>query len=120
MKFIKIENHELFRMHAEYCKVLSNPTRLMIIALLSKKEMSVGEIAEATGVALPTISQHLRVLRERQVIVTRKEGQTVYSKLRDERLMEACIKIRTVLLDGMKQRGTVAREIDPLGVSVEE
>jgi ArsR family transcriptional regulator len=116
---MKVLNHELFRLHADYCKVLSNPTRLMIIALLSRKEMSVGEIAKATDTAMPTISQHLRVLRERGVIETRKEGQTVYSRLRDARLMEACIRIRTVLLDGMKQKGSIANEIDPLGVGEE-
>ena len=117
---MKVTNHEIFRLHAEYCKVHSNPKRLMIIALLSRRELSVGEIAEATETALPTISQHLRVLRERHIIATRKEGQTVYSRLIDKRLMAACIKIRAVLLDSMKQRGIIAQEIDPLGVSLED
>ncbi len=88
----------------------------MIIALLSKREMSVGEVAQACDVPLTTISQHLRVLRERNVVTTRKEGQTVYCRLEDSRLMDACVQIRTILLDNMRQRGTLAREIDPEGV----
>lgn len=117
---MKVANFEVFQLHADFCKVLSNPKRLMIIALLSKQELSVGEIAAATKTALPTISQHLRVLRERHIIATRKEGQTVYSRLIDQRLMEACIKIRAVLLDSMKQRGIIAHEIDPVGLSLED
>jgi ArsR family transcriptional regulator len=113
---MKISSSKLFSLHAEFCKVLANPKRLMIIALLSKREMSVGELAAATEVPLTTISQQLRVLRERNVVSTHKVGQTVYCSLTDPRLMEACVRIRTILLDNMRQRGTLAQEIDPEGV----
>ena len=117
---MKISNHEIFQLHAEFCKVLSNPKRLMIIALLSKGDMSVGGIAEATDTALATISQHLRVLRERHIVNTKKAGQTVYYSLVDAALMEATVMIRRVLLKSMHQRGIIAREIDPEGVSLED
>ena len=113
---MKIQNPEIFRLHANFCKVLANPTRLMLIALLSKAEHSVGQLAEATDSSLATTSQHLRVLREHDVVTSRKDGQTVYYCITDPRLMEACIKIRTILLDGMKARGLVARELEPAGV----
>jgi ArsR family transcriptional regulator len=114
---MKITNHEIFHLHAEFCKVLSNPKRLMIIALLSKKDMCVGDMAKATDTALATISQHLRVLRECHIVNTRKEGQVVIYSLTDPVLMEACVMIRRVLLKSMHQRGAIAREIDPEGVS---
>lgn len=117
---MKIQNPELFDLHASLCKVLANPKRLMIIALVSQKEMSVGEIAEAIDTSLATTSQHLRVLRERHVVLSRKEGQTVYYWLSDVRLMQACSIIRTVLLDTMKSRGRAAEELDPTGVVKEE
>jgi DNA-binding transcriptional ArsR family regulator len=117
---VRIKNIEIFRRHAELCKVLSSEKRLMIIALLSKRELSVGEIADATQTALTTISQHLRVLREKHVVTTRKEGQTVFYKLADPRLMEACVMIRAVLLDDMKRHGTLAQDIDPEGVAMED
>lgn len=117
---MKIRNPEIFRLHADFCKILANPKRLMIIALLSKREMSVGELAAASDVPLTTISQHLRVLRERNVVTTRKDGQTVYCQLADSRLMDACVRIRTILLDNMRQRGSLAEEIDPLGVVDED
>ncbi len=110
---MKIQNPEIFTLHAELCKVLANPKRLMIIALVSQQEMSVGEIAEAVDTSLATTSQHLRILRERQVVLSRKEGQTVFYRLADIRLIQACTTIRTVLLDNMKSAGRAAEELDP-------
>ena len=116
---MKVRNQELFRLHADFCKMLSNPKRLMILAVLSQGEMSVGEIADSIGTALPTVSQHLTVLRSKYVVAARKEGQTVYYRATDPRLMDASVLIRSVLLDGMKRRGEIAREIevDPVGVA---
>ena len=115
---MKIRNIEIFQLHADFCGMLSSPKRLMILSLLSKKEMSVGELAESMEIALATVSQHLTVLRSKQIVTARKEGQTVYYKITDPRLIDACTLIRVILLDGMKKRGEIAREIeiDPLGV----
>ena len=98
--------------------MLSSPKRLMILFLLSKKEMSVGELAESMDTALATVSQHLTPLRNKQIVTTRKEGQTVYYKITDPRLIDACALIRVILLDGMKKRGEIAKEIeiDPMGI----
>ena len=117
---MEIWNYEIFQLHADYCKMLANPKRLMILALLSRKEMSVGDIADRLDTPLPTTSQHLTALRHKHIVEARKEGQTVYYSITDPRLMEACILIRSVLLDGMKKRGEIAREIevDPMGVVV--
>jgi len=117
---MKIRNKELFLIHADFCKVLANPKRLMILALLSRQEMNVGEIADSMDTALATVSQHLTALRGKHIVESRREGQTVYYHLKDPRLMEACILIRSVLLDGMKRRGEIAKEIevDPVGVDV--
>jgi DNA-binding transcriptional ArsR family regulator len=115
---MKIRNVEVFQLHADFCRILSSPKRLMILSLLSRKEMSVGELAESMDTALATVSQHLMVLRSKQIVRPRKEGQTVYYKIIDPRLIDACILIRAILLDGMKKRGEIAREIeiDPMGV----
>ena len=113
---MKIRNFEIFKLHAEYCRSLANPKRLMILALLKDGERSVSELAEGISTPLATVSQHLALLRNRNVVESRKEGQTVYYHVVDPRLQEACILIRTVLLDGMKKRGEIAQEIDPNGI----
>ncbi len=116
---MRIENPEVFQMHAEVCKVLANKTRLMILALLAKKEMNVGEIVETLDSRLANISQHLRLLRTHDIVRTRKEGHAVFYSLRDRRLIDACELIRSVLLDNMKQRGMIAQEVDPDSLVVE-
>ena len=108
-----MEKADIFELHAELCKTLSNPKRLMILALLAKKEMSVGEIAEVMVVPLSNVSQHLSLLKGQSLVKTRKDGQTVHYSLADRRIIEACTLIRAVLLDKMKKRGQVAQKIDP-------
>ena len=108
-----MENVDIFELHADLCKTLSNSKRLRILALLAKQEMSVGDIAEVIAVPLSNVSQHLALLKGQNLVQTRKEGQTVYYHLADRRIIEACTLIRSVLLDKMKERGQVAQETDP-------
>ena len=108
-----MEKTDIFELHADLCKTLSSPKRLMILALLAKKEMSVGEIAEVISVPLSNVSQHLSLLKAQSLVQTRKNGQSVYYSLSDRRIIQACTLIRSVLLDKMKERGQVAKKIDP-------
>ncbi len=105
---MKFEHKELFFLHADFCRMLGNPKRLMILDCLSKKESSVGEIAEAIQVPLTNVSQHLNILRSANIVRSRKEGQLVYYSLADDRITLACTTIRSVLLDSMKERGQIA------------
>jgi len=116
---MKVSNPEIFHLHADFCKILANPTRLMIMAILSHGEMSVGELANTCEIALPAVSQHLKILKNHHMVESRKEGHSVFYQATDPRLMEACILIRTVLLDGMRRRGEIANMIDPSGVTVD-
>jgi len=115
---MRIENPEIFKVHAEFCGTLANPTRLMILAVLAKREMSVGEIAEVLEMRMANISQNLSTLRSKNIVKSRKEGQMVYYSLVDPRLLEACLLIRSVLLDNLKKRGLIAKDFDPEHVVV--
>ena len=59
-------------------KVLSNPDRLMILCQLSQGEKRVGELEHLLGIVQPTLSQQLTVLREEQLVSTRREGKGIY------------------------------------------
>ena len=61
---------------------------------------------------MATISQHLKALRMHNIVKARKEGQKVFYSLTDPRLVEACVRIREVLLDELKRRGVVAQELE--------
>jgi DNA-binding transcriptional ArsR family regulator len=109
---MQIEKPTIFDLHANFCRSLSNPKRLIILAALAKGEKSVSELAEASGVTLANVSQHLTVLRSHNIVKSRKEGQTVYYSIVDARLIDACNLIRAVLLDGMKRQGMIASGMD--------
>jgi len=100
---------EIFEMHAEFCRMIASAKRLMIIELLARKEMSVNKIAQSLGLQQSNISQHLRVLKSQDIVESRKDGQTVYYRLTNARLARVCADIRSILLDGMEQRGKKAK-----------
>ena len=101
---MKIKHPEIFKLHADYCKTIANEKRLMIIALLASKERSVGDLAEAIDAPVSNVSQHLNLLRNKNIVQGRKEGQTVYYSLVRPKLYEACLMIRKVLLEDLRER----------------
>jgi DNA-binding transcriptional ArsR family regulator len=103
---------DIFELHAGVCSTLSSPTRLKILALLGKKERSVGEMAEIISVSPSNLSQHLAVLSAHQLVTARKQVRTVFYSLTDRRIIQACSLTRSVLLDQMRMRGEVAQDAD--------
>ena len=110
---MKVRNLEIFEIHAAHCRALANPLRLAVIACLNKRELSVGQLAEILDVPLSTVSRHLSVLKGKHLVLSRKEGHKVFYRPADQRIVEACSLIRTVLIEGMKKRGEIAMEIKP-------
>ncbi|MBV8086118.1 MAG: winged helix-turn-helix transcriptional regulator [Chloroflexi bacterium] len=58
-------------------RIVFDPNRLRIIALLQDGPMFVNAIAQATGLQAPTTSQHLRILREAGLVTTRRQGTSI-------------------------------------------
>ena len=73
---------EMMRRNAdEACrmmKTLANRDRLMLLCQLSQGEKRVGELEEITRIQQPTLSQQLAVLREEDVVATRRDGKHIY------------------------------------------
>jgi len=62
-------------------KVLSNPDRLMLLCQLSQGEKRVGELEEILGILQPTLSQQLTVLRDEELVTTRRDGKNIYYQI---------------------------------------
>jgi DNA-binding transcriptional ArsR family regulator len=62
-------------------KVLANPDRMLILCHLSQGEARVGEMEEVLGIVQPTLSQQLTVLRDEQLVATRRDGKHIYYTL---------------------------------------
>ncbi|WP_150467003.1 ArsR/SmtB family transcription factor [Francisella sp. SYW-9] len=77
-------------------KAISHESRLLILCLLLRQEMTVGELAEYSDLSQSAFSQHLSVLRREGLVQTRKEAQTVFYSLKDpavKKILEALYNI---------------------------
>ena len=88
---------ERYRLHAEVCRVLTDPKRLMLLDVLRVGEHSVGDLAEELGCSLANASQHLAVLRSAGLVVTRRSGTTILYSLAEPELIEACDVIHRIV-----------------------
>ncbi|MZQ75058.1 MAG: autorepressor SdpR family transcription factor [Peptoclostridium sp.] len=58
-------------------KALSDPTRRKILELLKEKDMSAGEIADYFNISKPSISHHLNILKNANLVLWEKDGQNI-------------------------------------------
>ncbi|MBI3669559.1 MAG: winged helix-turn-helix transcriptional regulator [Acidobacteria bacterium] len=103
---------EVYSRHAEMCKVFSHPLRLQVLNTLRDKEMSVSDLADRLGVAIGNLSQHLNMMKQRRVVMTRKEGNNVYYRLANAKMLEAFDLIREILFEQMRREGILVREME--------
>ena len=98
----------LDRLHADMCKVFTNPARIRILNRLREGETSVGDLAAALGLAQPTVSKHLIVMRDRAVLTSRKEGATVYYRVANPKVLRAFDLIRETLVESLRAGAVLA------------
>lgn len=99
METEKMEDEKIYSKHAEACKAFTNETRLKIIDILRDGEKSVSELAEATGLNQPNVSQHLRKLKNKDFVKKRREGNRIYYSIRNEKIFEAFDLIREIITE---------------------
>jgi ArsR family transcriptional regulator len=86
-----------YRLHAEICRVLADPKRLMVLDTLRAGECSVGELAAAIGTTLPNASQHLAVLRTAGLVRGVRSGTTVTYRLAEPAIIDACDTVHGIV-----------------------
>jgi len=69
-------------------KALSDPTRRKILELLAEKDMTAGEIADHFKISKPSISHHLNLLKNSELILGEKQGQNILYSLNTTALQE--------------------------------
>jgi len=69
---------------AEFLKMMASAPRLLLMCLVLDDERCVSELAERTGMRMPTVSQQLALLRAQGLVTTRREGTTIYYRLASE------------------------------------
>jgi len=103
---------EFYRRHADMCGAFAHPLRLELLQLLHERgESTVSDLAEATGVRMANLSQHLAIMRSTNMVLARREGVSVYYRLADSRIIQAFDLITQVLLDQMAHEEDLRREL---------
>jgi DNA-binding transcriptional ArsR family regulator len=102
---------EVNLLHAQICQGLADPTRILILYLLADSPRYVTELADQLGTSQPTVSRHLKVLRERGLVTTTREGNTVHYALHDQRVIQALDLLRAVMADVLVERAGLAKAL---------
>jgi ArsR family transcriptional regulator len=112
-----IENglrEEITRLHAQVCSGLADTNRILILYTLSEKSLNVSELSEFLGIPQPTASRHLKILRDRGMVVSERDAQSVYYRLADPRVIKALELLRAVLNDQLTAQAQLVRtSIEP-------
>ena len=102
---------ELYKIHAELCKVFSNSTRLEILNLLRDKEMSVTELIEKTKLSQSNISQHLSIMKYKDIVISDRKGKNIYYQLTNPKIIKAFDIIKEVLAEKLKKNGKMVKNL---------
>ena len=73
-----------------FCQAMADDTRQRILEMLLEKEMCVGDIAQAFDTSQPTISHHLGILKQFDLVTSRKEGRQVYYTTNRDNVVRCC------------------------------
>ena len=101
----------IYEKHAEVCQTLSSPKRLEIIDILRNGEMSVGKLADATGLSQPNVSQHIAVMRQKGIVELRKDGTTTFYYLSNPKILKAFDILREILFEQLAKEEEAAKDI---------
>ena len=103
-------NQEIHQLHSSLCYGLADPTRILILYSLQDSPLNVTELAAQLELPQPTVSRHLKVLRERGMVIARRDAQSVYYSVADERIMQALDLMRSVLADLLKDQASLVTQ----------
>jgi ArsR family transcriptional regulator len=87
----------IHRVKAEFFRVLGHPVRVRVLELLRERERSVGELQAALEIDSSGTSQHLGALRKQGLLDSRKEGTSVYYRVKDPRTFQLLEIARQIL-----------------------
>ena len=96
----------IFELHARVCKTLSHPKRLEIIELLrDEREIGVSELAEKLSITKANVSQHLSLMRQQNIVKTRRDGVAILYSLANPKILVAYDALRKTLKEQLETDG---------------
>lgn len=77
----------------EFAKAIADETRQQIMRLCCCRQLSVSEIVKQMGVTQPTVSHHLRILRDVELVKAERRGKEIYYTLNQEKMAQSCCQV---------------------------
>jgi len=102
----------LRRFKADIFQALAHPTRIAILELLSEGELSAGALIEKLGMEQANVSQHLAVLRAKQIVSNRKVGNQVFYSVRTPVILEVLERMRVYFLGHLTESLKMLAEME--------
>lgn len=102
---------DIAELYARFCGALADPNRIMMLYVLSENRCNVGCMAERLQLPQPTVSRHLKILRDRGLVESARDGQMVYYRITDPRIIEALDLLREVIGDQLKGNADLADKL---------
>lgn len=107
----KTLENEITQLHAQICGGLADPNRIMILYALAQGSRSVSELCNELEMSQPLVSRHLKILRERGMVIAERRGTLVIYSLGDVRLVEALDLLRAAMRDMLARRAELIEAI---------
>lgn len=95
---------EITQLHADFCSALADPTRLILLYALASGPRIVSELTNEMGIPQPTISRHLKILRDRGMVHANRQGMSVQYSLADRRIVDALDTLRAIMRERIQSR----------------
>ena len=102
---------EISHLEADFCFTLSDPTRILMLYALNEKPLNVTELTADLKIPQPTTSRHLKILRERGLVYTERQGTMITYHLADARVIQAMDLLRSAMRDRLTQRANLVNEL---------
>ncbi|MGD0750357.1 MAG: metalloregulator ArsR/SmtB family transcription factor [Anaerolineales bacterium] len=102
---------EITQLHADFCSALADSTRLILLYALADGPHNVTELTQELGQPQPTISRHLKNLRDRGLVIATRQGMMVQYSLADKRVIDALDILRSIMRDSIQKRASLVEVV---------
>ena len=102
---------EITQLHADFCSALADSTRLILLYALADGPRNVTELTQELGQPQPTISRHLKNLRDRGLVIATRQGMMVQYRLADKRVIDALDILRSIMRDSIQKRASLVEVV---------
>jgi len=97
---------DAYNLHAHICEIFASPRRLEVLDILRDGELTVSDILKKMKISKTNLSQHLAMMKDRGILISRREGQHIYYSVSSMKVIQAYDLMREVLKELISKRIT--------------